>query len=96
MAEKKAFRKQSREDSQTRIEDESIAPYFIYFDGMTYTVVKEKNNGNEENIGYFSRLDNALKSIAKNLVNESKTVTINDFIRKYDEVMSALEEKFEI
>ena len=96
MAEKKVFRKQSREDSQTKIQDESIAPYFIYFDGMNYTVVKEKNNNGEENIGYYSRLDGALKSIAKLLVNESKTVTISDFILRYNEIMNSLEEKFEI
>jgi hypothetical protein len=89
-------RKQSREDSQTKIQDESIAPYFIYFDGTTYTLVKEKNNGGEDNIGYYTNLSNTLKSVTKLLVNESKTLTITEFIKKYDEVMNKLSEKFEI
>lgn len=88
--------KQSREDSQTKITDEIISPYIIYFDGISYTVVKEKNNGKEENIGYYSRLDGALKSIAKMLVNESKTVTINDFINNYNKIIESMSKKFEI
>jgi hypothetical protein len=93
---KKVFRKQSRDESQTKIEDESILPYVIYFDGFSYTVVKPKDKGQDENLTYHTNLDGALKSIAKMLVNESKTVTINDFLKKYDEVMSKLTSKFEI
>jgi len=92
----KKFRKQSREDSQTKIEDESLAPYVVYFDGFSYTVVKPKENGQDENITYHTHLDGALKSIAKMLVNESKTVTIADFIKKYDDVMNNLTDKFKI
>ena len=90
------FRKQSREESQTKIEDDSIAPYVIYFDGMSYTVVKTKDKGQDENLTYHAQLDGALKAIAKLLVNESKTTTIADFIRKYDEVMEKLTTKFVI
>ena len=44
------FRKQSREESQTKIEDEAIKPYVIYFDGFSYTVVKPKEKGQDENL----------------------------------------------
>jgi hypothetical protein len=94
--EAKKFRKQSRDESQTKIEDESLGPYVIYFDGFSYTVVKPKDNGQDENITYHTHLDGALKSIAKILVNESKTVTIADFLKKYDEVMNKLTDKFKI
>ena len=90
------FRKQSREESQTKIEDEAISPYVIYFDGFSYTVVKPKDQGQDENISYHTRLDGALKSIAKLLVNDQKTTTIADFVKKYEEVMNSLSEKFKI
>jgi len=90
------FKKRSREESQTKIEDELIAPYVIYFDGMSYTIVKPKEKGQDENISYHNRLDGALKSIAKLLVNEQKTTTIADFIKKYEEVMDNISEKFKI
>jgi len=45
---------------------------------------------------YHTQLDGALKSIAKMLVNEQKTTTISDFIRRYDEIMSKISEKFKI
>ena len=41
------FRKQSRDESQTKIEDEVISPYVIYFDGVSYTVVKPKEKGQD-------------------------------------------------
>ena len=90
------FRKQSREESQTKIEDEAIKPYVIYFDGFSYTVVKPKEKSQDENLTYHTQLDGALKSIAKMLVNEQKTTTISDFIRRYDEIMSKISEKFKI
>lgn len=93
MQEKK-FRKQSRDESQTKIEDEAIAPYVIYFDGFSYTVVKPKEKGQDENLTYHTNLNGALKSIAKLLVNDQKATTIGDFIRKYDEVMNKLTDKF--
>ena len=96
MPQERKFRKQSREDSQTKIEDEAIAPYVIYFDGMSYTVVKPKERGTDENIGYYNSLSHALKSIAKLLVNDSKTTTIADFIKRYDEIMTKLSNKFDI
>ena len=34
--------------------------------------------------------------IAKMLVNEQKTTTISDFVRRYDEIMSKISEKFKI
>jgi hypothetical protein len=90
------FRKQSREESQSKIEDEAIAPYVIYFDGMSYTVVKTKDKGQDENLTYHAQLDGALKAIAKMLVNDQKTSTIADFIKRYEEVMNKLTEKFKI
>lgn len=95
MQEKK-FRKQSREESQSKIEDESIAPYVIYFDGMSYTVVKTKEKGQDENLTYHAQLDGALKSITKLLVNDQKTSTIADFIHRYNEVLEKITEKFKI
>ena len=92
----KKFRKQSREESQTKIEDEAIAPYVIYFDGFTYTLVKPKDNTMDENVGYYSNLANCLKATAKLLVQESKTTTISDFIHRYNEVMNSLNAKFNI
>ena len=90
------FRKQSREESQTKIEDEAIKPYVIYFDGFSYTVVKPKEKSQDENLTYHTQLDGALKSIAKMLVNEQKTTTISDFLRRNDEIMSKISEKFKI
>lgn len=90
------FKKQSRDESQTKIEDDSIAPYVIYFDGMSYTVVKPKEKGQDENLTYHSQLSGALKSIAKMLVNDQKTSTIADFIKRYEEIMNKITEKFEI
>ena len=90
------FKKQSRDESQTKIEDDSISPYVIYFDGMSYTVVKPKEKGQDENLTYHSQLSGALKSIAKMLVNDQKTSTIADFISRYNEVMDKITEKFEI
>ena len=49
----KKFRKQSREESQTKIEDEAISPYIIYFDGGSYTVVKPKEKSQDENLTYL-------------------------------------------
>ena len=94
--EKKVLRKKSREETSSKIEDEAIAPYVIYFDGMSYTVVKPKERGTDENIGYYNSLSHALKSIAKLLVNDSKTTTIADFIKRYDEIMTKLSNKFDI
>ncbi len=90
------FKKQSRDESQTKIEDDSIAPYVIYFDGMSYTVVKPKEKGQDENLTYHSQLSGALKSIAKMLVNDQKTSTIADFIIRYEEIMNKITEKFKI
>lgn len=90
------FKKQSRDESQTKIEDDSISPYVIYFDGMSYTVVKPKEKGQDENLTYHSQLPGALKSIAKMLVNDQKTSTIADFISRYEEIMGKITEKFEI
>lgn len=92
----KKFRKQSREESQTKIEDAAISPYIIYFDGFSYTVVKPKEKSQDENLTYHTQLDGALKSIAKMLVNEQRTTTISDFLRRYDEIMSKISEKFKI
>ena len=90
------FKKQSRDESQTKIEDDSIAPYVIYFDGISYTVVKPKEKGQDENLTYHSQLSGALKSIAKMLVNDQKTSTIADFIIRYEEIMNKITEKFKI
>jgi hypothetical protein len=90
------FQKKSREESQTKIEDEAISPYVIYFDGFSYTVVKPKEKGQDENLTYHTQLDGALKSIAKMLVNEQKTTTITDFIKRYDEIMLRINERFKI
>ena len=84
------FKKRSRDESQTKIEDETIAPYVVYFDGMSYTVVKPKDKGQDENISYHTQLDGALKSIAKLLVNDQKTTTIADFFKKYEEASALL------
>ena len=73
-----------------------IAPYVIYFDGFSYTIVKPKEKGTDENIGYYNNFSNALKSVAKLLVNNSKTTTIADFIKRYDEIMTKLSNKFDI
>jgi hypothetical protein len=94
--ENKVLRKKSREESSSKIEDEAISPYVIYFDGMSYTVVKPKENGNDENIGYYNSLSHALKSIVKLLVNNNKTTTIADFIKQYDKMMTNLSNKFDI
>ena len=94
--ENKVLRKKSREETSSKIEDELIAPYVIYFDGFSYTVVKPKEKGTDENIGYYNSFSNALKSIAKLLVNDTKTTTITDFIKRYDEIMTKLSNKFDI
>jgi hypothetical protein len=94
--ERKVLRKKSREETSSKIEDEVILPYVIYFDGFSYTVVKPKERGTDENIGYYNSLSHALKSIAKLLVNDSKTTTIADFIKRYDEVLTKLSNKFDI
>jgi hypothetical protein len=90
------FRKQSRDESQTKIEDEVISPYVIYFDGFSYTVVKPKEKSQDENLTYHTQLDGALKSVAKMLVNEQKTTTIADFLKRYEEIMSKITNKFKI
>jgi hypothetical protein len=94
--ENKVLRKKSREETSSKIEDELIAPYVIYFDGFSYTIVKPKEKGTDENIGYYNNFSNALKSVAKLLVNNSKTTTIADFIKRYDEIMTKLSNKFDI
>jgi hypothetical protein len=94
--ENKVLRKKSREESSSKIEDETISPYVIYFDGVSYTVVKPKENGNDENIGYYNNLNHALKSIAKLLLNNKKTTTIDNFIKQFDEIMTKLNNKFNI
>ncbi len=90
------FRKQSRDESQTKIEDEVISPYVIYFDGFSYTVVRPKEKSQDENLTYHTQLDGALKSVAKMLVNEQKTTTIADFLKRYEEIMSKITNKFKI
>jgi hypothetical protein len=94
--ERKVLRKKSREETSSKIEDEAILPYVIYFDGFCYTVVKPKERGTDENIGYYNSLSYTLKSIAKLLVNNSKTTTLDDFIKRYDEIMTKLSNKFDI
>jgi len=94
--ENNGFKKKSREETNTKIEDELIAPYVIYFDGLSYTVVKPKEKSSDENIGYYNSLSHALKSVAKLLVNNNKTTTIGDFIKRYDEIMTKLSNKFNI
>jgi hypothetical protein len=94
--ENNSFKKKSREETNTKIEDELIAPYVIYFDGFSYTVVKTKEKSSDENIGYYNNFSNALKSVAKLLVNNNKTTTIGDFIKRYDEIMTKLSNKFNI
>lgn len=89
-------RRQSREETSSKLTDECIAPYVIYFDGFTYTLVKPKENGLDENVGFYGNLPGALKSAAKLIVNEERTTTIKDFILKYDEVINKLNEKFDI
>lgn len=86
--------KKTRDESQLKIVDETIAPYCIYFDGLQYTVVEEVET-KQNNIGYYSNFKGALASIAKLLVLEQKTSTIADFINAYDEVMGKLETLFE-
>lgn len=93
---KKNFKKQSRENSQTKIVDDVLKPYVIYFDGSTYTTVKPKEKGIDENIGYYSKLDSALKSIAKLLANSQKTQTISEFIKEYGVIMEKINNKFNI
>jgi hypothetical protein len=88
--------KQSREDSQTKIQDEAIAPYVIYFDGLTYTVVKEKHDSKEENVGYFTNLSISLNSIAKHLSNNSNTLNLNEFIQQYNDISTKIIEKIKI
>ena len=88
--------KQSREDSQTKIQDESINPYVIYFDGTTYTVVKEKNDGREENIGYFTKLSNSLTSIAKLLSNNSNTLDLKNYIEQYNNILTKITDTIKI
>lgn len=88
--------KQSREDSQTKIQDEAIAPYVIYFDGSTYTVVKEKYEGKEENIGYFTKLSTSLSSIAKHLSNNSNTLDLGEYIKQYNNIATKITETIKI
>ena len=82
--------------NSTGLTNKPINESKISFDGTTYTLVKEKNNGGEDNIGYYTNLSNTLKSVAKLLVNNSKTTTIADFIKRYDEIMTKLSNKFDI
>jgi hypothetical protein len=93
---KKSFKKQSREDSQTKIEDELIAPYVIYFDGSTYTVVKPKEKSIDENIGYYSRLNSALASIARLLSNTKTTQTLTEHINTFNNIVLNINNKFNI
>jgi hypothetical protein len=88
--------KQSREDSQTKIQDKVIAPYVIYFDGTIFTVVKEKHDGKEENVGYFTNLSISLNSIAKHLSNNSNTLDLSEFIKQYNDISTKIIETIKI
>jgi hypothetical protein len=83
-----------------RIEDESITPYVIEVDSSQYSVgiPKTDKNGNESlhNPRYYSSLGACLTYIAKQKIIEPTedkvkvVTTLNDYVKKHNEMMEKL------
>lgn len=75
---------------ETRISDETIAPFFITVEESQYTVMKE---GSTIPQGYYGNLDGAVRRIAhfKNLdtLNQS-TVSLQEYINQYKETVNTI------
>ena len=74
------------------IKDEVLSPYYITLDESQYTLMTE---GSTLPIGYFSNLGNALKRLSRLLtVNESNqdTLSISEYITRYEEVTQKVNE----
>jgi len=68
------------------IKDKVLSPYYITLDESQYTLMTE---GSTLPVGYFSNLSNALKRVSRLLtVNESNqdTLSIGEYITRYEEV----------
>jgi len=74
------------------IKDKVLSPYYITLDESQYTLMTE---GSTLPIGYFSNLGNALKRLSRLLtVNESNqdTLSISEYITRYEEVTQKVNE----
>lgn len=82
---KKGFQK-----VETRISDETIAPYFITVDESQYSVMLE---GSTIPQGYYGSLDSAIRRIAhfKNLSNlDQTTVTLQEYLESYKQTVNTI------
>ena len=74
------------------IKDKVLSPYYITLDESQYTLMTE---GSTLPIGYFSNLGNALKRVSRLLtVNESNqdTLSISEYITRYEEITQKVNE----
>jgi len=67
----------------TCIEDKLIEPFKINYDEVQFTLVKKKDNDQEENCGYFSSLEGVLQKIAKSKLNNNTQYSLQGFINEY-------------
>jgi len=85
-------KQKGHQKTMTTIKDEVLAPYYITLDESQYTLMTE---GSTLPIGYFSNLGNALKRLSRLLtVNESNqdTLSISEYITRYEEVTQKVNE----
>jgi hypothetical protein len=81
---------------QVTIKDDSITPYYISMDENQFTVQVE---GSTLPLGYYSRLDGAVKRIAKYKVLENlnqSTVDLTDFLKAYDKVLTQINDRIPV
>jgi hypothetical protein len=81
---------------QVTIKDDSITPYYINMDENQFTVQME---GSTLPLGYYSRLEGAVKRIAKYKVLENlnqSTVDLTDFLKAYDKVLTQINDRIPV
>jgi len=92
------------------IKDEILDPYFLEHDGYQYIlkVVREKNkdhhfskeggkNAYEIKVGYYTKLQAALKATARHKITDSKsTVSIKEYITQYENIIKSLNSIFDV
>jgi len=81
---------------QVTIKDELMSPYYVSMDENQFTVQIE---GSTLPLGYYSKLEAAVKRIARYKVLENlnqSTVDLTDFLKAYDNVLTKLNDRIPV
>lgn len=81
---------------QVTIKDELMSPYYVSMDENQFTVQIE---GSTLPLGYYSKLEGAVKRIARYKVLENlnqSTVDLTDFLKAYDKVLTQINDRIPV